>query len=138
MKGSFMKIFAVLKKIWIGACRYYTVLSILVLLLVLAFGASLNNMMVNSLSFLLLFPFSLSLAASSVLKEQESLPPFARGLLRYLLVLAAFLLCVWLPAVPASTLMNWVFAIVLFTLLYWAVIGIVALTKKRFHSYREE
>ncbi len=133
-----MKIMATLKKIWIGACLYYTVLSLLVLLIALAISGGFEQMVISSLSFLLLFPFSLSLAAAQVMRKGSSLAAWAKGLLGYLLVLAAFLLFVWLPSNPSTAPMSWILAIVFFTLIYWAIVGIVSLTKKRFHSFREE
>lgn len=134
-----MKFSVALKKTFTIACIYYAVISLALLLIQAIANGGFDSTAIGTLNFLLLFPFSLSIAAAQTLNRHANLSTAVRRLLHYLIFTLAFFLFLWLPSLNAdSKPMNSLIVLLLFSGLYWLVVLIVSVTKKRFHSLREE
>jgi hypothetical protein len=134
-----MKFSVALKKTFTAACIYYAVISLALLLLQAIANGGFHSTAVGTLNFLLIFPFSLSISVAQAIHLHASFSAAARRLLHYLIFTLAFFLFLWLPSLNAdSKPMNSLIVLLLFSVLYWLVALIVSVTKKRFHSFREE
>ena len=123
-----------LKQILVRGCITYTCLSLLFLLINLivtaAAGDSLERAPIPALTFLMLFPFGLAMAAGGMLPHR--FPHGPGRLCHYLITLLSLWLFLLLPSgvqTRASTMLV-LFAVV--TLLYWGVFGLITLTRGRF------
>lgn len=132
-----MKITGIVKTILTGACVYYTAASLILLVVKLILDGDTGGI-ISVGNFLLLFPFGLSISVAQFICRLPSLPRWGRMLLHYLISLTAFLLFLWLPSKAQTTPSSTLVALFLLSLLYWALYLLGRLTKKRFHSFREE
>ena len=132
-----MKISNIFKTILTGACVYYAVASLILLLMKLILDGDLDGI-ISVGNFLLLFPFGLAVSGAQFIYRLSPLPRWARMLLHYFISLAAFLLFLWLPSRARVSPSSTPIALFLLSLLYWAVYLLGSLAKKRFHSFREE
>ena len=133
-----MKPSAVLKKLFTVACVYYSVFSLLLLLISAIAAGGTEGKIIGVLNVLLLFPFAFSLSGAEFLRKSSKLSGAVRMLLHYLIFAAAFLLFLWLPSQTNKSILNAFFTLLLITVIYWIVYLICRLTVKRFHSFREE
>lgn len=127
-----------LKKILSAACVYYTVGTLLLFLVLLILTVNQGPKIPGLLNVILIFPFCLSLAGGNALLARA---PFSKASCRFLhfgILLSAFLFFLWLPSNTAKSFGSGLIAALLFSILYWVVLGIVALTVKRFRSFKEE
>ena len=131
-----MKTLSILKKLFTGACVYFSIFT-LALLLINLFLKGTAEIAIGVLNILLLFPFALSLSAGALIRGSR-LSGALSNFLHYLIFTAAFLLFLWLPSNMTKNLTNGLLIFVLITLGYWLVFLIGRLTVKRFHSFKEE
>ena len=132
-----MKISEILKKLFTGACIYYSAASVALILLKLILSGA-QNSVISVISFLLLFPFGLTVSGAQMVYRRSPLPSWSRLLLHFLMILSAFFLFLWLPAQSHASAGSTLVALFLLTVAYWVVFLIVKLTVKRFHSIKEE
>lgn len=123
-----------LKQILNRGCISYTCLSLLLLLVNLivtaAMGDNLERAPIPALTFFLLFPFGVTMAAAALLRTH--LAPGLGRLCHYLITVLSLWLFLLLPSgvrVSPSTMLVLLVAV---SAIYWAFVGIVALTKGRF------
>ena len=133
-----MKVSTILKQFFVGACVYYTLASVVLLLLNIILDGGNLERMIGLTNFLLLFPFGLALSGAGMIYRHTSMPRWSRLLLHYLITLLAFLFFLWLPSRAATTPTAIMTALFLLSLLYWAIYLIAVLSRKRFQSFREE
>lgn len=132
-----MKITKIVKTILTGACVYYAAASLILLVAKLILDGD-AGAIISVGNFLLLFPFGLSISVAQLIYRLPSLPRWGRMLLHYLISLTAFLLFLWLPSKAQTSPSSTLVALFLLSLLYWFLYLLGRLTKKRFHSFREE
>ena len=128
----------IFKKILTVGCIYYTAGTILLFLALAIFNAAEKNMIPNIFNVILLFPFFVALAAA---RELVLSKPFSAAGCRwahYGIVITAFMLFLFLPSGTNKTIATSLGAILLVSAVYWLAIGILALTKKRYHGIQEE
>ncbi len=134
-----MKFSTILKQTFTTACIYYTIISLALLLGLGIINGGFHSSAVDSLRFILIFPFSLSIAVARMINRYASFSAVWRRLLHYSIFTLAFFLFLWLPYLNAdSKPINSVIVLLLFSVLYWIAYLIVSLTKKRFHALKEE
>ena len=131
-----MKKSLILKKLLTGACVYFTVCTVLLLIINLLLKDS-AEIAIGVLNILLLFPFALSLSAGSLIRESK-LSGVLRAVLHYFVFTAAFMLFLWLPSRMTKSLTNVLIMLVLITVGYWLVFLVSRFTVHRFHSFKEE
>ena len=116
-----MKTLQLVKKWLCDACVWFTVASLTMLLIGILFLPSMDY--IASLSYLLFFPFGLCMSAAGLLREIKQLSSALRNLLHYLITLASLILFIVLPAGFAPTPSFAFFALLLFSMIYWIILG---------------
>ena len=133
-----MKFSTLIKQLLTGACVYYAIASLLLLLINILIKGSISEVAISVLNVVLLFPFGLAMSGAQMLLKSPSLPKLAGMLLHFTITLTAFLLFLLLPANPHAKAGYYLIALLLVAILYWIGYAVVTLTKKRFQSFREE
>lgn len=125
---------------WIrGGCVYFTVISLLMILLNLALGgADAATRDISPTAFLLFFPCGLGISAGGLLLKATRIPAPARGLLHFACTLLSVLFFVWFPANPTARPSTALIMLVAFSILYWILFLLVHVIKKRIRSLLEE
>ena len=129
---------SIYQKILTLGCIYYTAGTILLFLALAIFNAAEKNMIPNIFNVILLFPFFVALAAARELVLRKPFSAAGCRWAHYGIVITAFMLFLWLPSGTVKTVTAGLVAILLVSMAYWSLIGIVALTKMRYRSIREE
>ena len=135
-KADFMKIWNFIKKILKSTCVYFTLISLLFLLLSLAdSNGSSGGFNASSLFFL---PFGLVMALAQELISTKKISAGIRFIGHYASTLLAVFCFLFLPSgnMPSGSTMLILFA--LLTILYWIIFGLVALTRRRVKKLMEE
>ena len=133
-----MKTSVVIKRLFIGACVYYSIFSLLLLLINVIINGKVAGSVLSVPNILLLFPFSFSLSGAEFIRKSDKLSGGIRVLLHYLILAAAFLLFLWFPSNAQKTLQSAFLLLFLESVVYWIVFAICHLTVKRYHSFKEE
>lgn len=133
-----MKFSAVVKRLLTGACVYYSVFSLVLLIINVIINGQVAGTALSVLNVLLLFPFSLSLSGAEFIRKSDKLSGGVRVLLHYLILAAAFLLFLWAPSGAQKTIQSALLLLFLVSVVYWIIFAICRLTVKRFHSFKEE
>lgn len=133
-----MKTSVVIKRLLVGACVYYSVFSLMLLIINVMINGQVAGSALSVPNVLLLFPFSFSLSGAEFIRKSEKLSGGVRMLLHYLILAAAFLLFLWLPSNTQKTVQSAFLLLFLVSIVYWLICGICRLTVKRFHSFEEE
>lgn len=131
-----MKALLTLKKWLTGGCVWYAVISLGLLLAEKIVGS--DNLAVNANSFLLLFPFGLSVSAGSLLLKNEKIARWIRWLSHYGITVASFILFVLLPTGVKLSPVTVLLLIVFLSALYWLLFFLVHILQKRFKRILEE
>lgn len=134
-----MKFSAFIKQLFTGACVYFSIVALLMIFIgLLSTNEFTGVKVVPALRLVLLFPFGLLLSAGQMLLKTDFLSKALRLLLHYIVTLVAFLLFLLLPANPNAKAGYYLIGALLVSVVYWIGYLIVALTKKRFHGFKEE
>lgn len=131
-----MKAFAKIKQWFTGGCVWYAVVSIIFLILDLALSKDATHV-ISSTSFLLIFPFGLSMSGAGMIYKSK-LPRWSRILLHYTISVVSFLLFMLLPAGSASTGVYVLLMLVLLTVIYWILFALVHIFATRWKRVVEE
>ena len=118
-----MKTFQKIKQWFIGGCVWYAVVSIIFLILDLALSKDATHV-ISSTSFLLIFPFGLSMSGAGMIYKGK-LPRWSRILLHYAISVVSFLFFMLLPAGSASSGVYVLLMLVLLTVSYWILFALV-------------
>ena len=137
-KDSIMKTSVVIKRLFIGACVYYSIFSLLLLLITVIISGQSSGSILSVPNILLLFPFSFSLSGAEFIRKSDKLSSGIRLLLHYVILAAAFLLFLWAPSNAQKTIQSAFMLLFLESVVYWIVVAICHLTAKRYHSFKEE
>ena len=127
-----------LKQLLTRTCVYYSIFSILLILIPIILKGGINNFVIEILNVLLLFPFSFCLSLAGWLKKNGQFPHALRRLFHYLIVTASILLFLWLPSNTSKGLILGIGIFTLITISYWLVVLICHFTVKRYHNLKEE
>ena len=132
-----MKTLRILREILIGTCVRFTALAVclMILRIILSGGTAEGN--ISILSFLLLFPCGLCIAAVSVLGKPALSPALFR-LLHFLVTWLSVFFFLWLPAGRGTNASRNLTALVVIALAYWLIYLLARLTAARFRGFREE
>ena len=133
-----MKIKQQIGRILNRSCVFFTVIAtvyILMTLLIQGIGEN-KELLINGIFLLFFYLFSLLLAAANALWSVKAIPTPLRVILHYLICLFGFYTCFTLPMAMASRTIF--VGIVLFTLLYALVAGMIALFRSRLQANREQ
>jgi hypothetical protein len=133
-----MKTSVVIKRLLVGACVYYSVFSLMLLIINVIINGQVAGSALSVPNVLLLFPFSFSLSGAEFIRKSEKLSGGVRMLLHYLILAAAFLLFLWAPSNAQKTIQSALLLLFLESIVYWIVYAVCHLTVKRFHSFKEE
>ena len=133
-----MKTSVVIKRLFIGACVYYSIFSLLLLLINVIINGKVAGSVLSVPNILLLFPFAFSLSGAEFIRKSDKLSGGIRVLLHYLILAAAFLLFLWFPSNAQKTIQSAILLLFLESIVYWIVFAICHLTVKRYHSFKEE
>ena len=131
-----MKAFAKIKQWFTGGCIWYAVVSIILLIIDLALSKDATHV-ISSTSFLLIFPFGLSMSGAGMIYKSK-LPRWSRILLHYTISVVSFLLFMLLPAGSASTGVYVLLMLVLLTVIYWILFALVHIFATRWKRVVEE
>jgi len=108
-------------KTWLrGACFWYTLTSLFMLIFGMMFSTNANN--VSTVSFLLFFPCGLCLSAAGMLYRYEKIGKGVRRLLHYLITMISFIVFVWLPSGATATFPFILLLLLLITAIYWLIL----------------
>ena len=128
---------AKMKRWFVGGCVWYAVVSLVFLIIDVVLSASDATHVISSTSFLLIFPFGLSMSGAGMLFRSK-LPRWSRILLHYGISILAFLLFMLLPAGSASSGVYVLLMLVLLTVIYWSLFAIVHIFAERWKRVLEE
>ena len=131
-----MKTFAKIKQWFVGGCVWYAIISLIFLIIDLAFSKNATHV-ISSTSFLLMFPFGLSMSGAGMLYSSK-LPRWSRILSHYLISVIAFLLFMLLPAGSVSSGVYVLLMLVLLTVIYWILFALVHIFSIRWKRVVEE
>ena len=132
-----MKTFSKIKQWLVGGCVWYAVISLIFLIIDIALSNTKATHVISSTSFLLIFPFGLSMSGSGMLYRSK-LPRWSRILSHYLISVVSFLLFMLLPAGSASSGVYVLLMLVLLTVIYWILFALVHIFAKRWKRVVEE
>ena len=132
-----MKTFSKIKQWLVGGCVWYAVISLIFLIIDIALSNTKATHVISSTSFLLIFPFGLSMSGAGMLYRSK-LPRWSRILSHYLISVVSFLLFMLLPAGSASSGVYVLLMLVLLTVIYWILFALVHIFSKRWKRVVEE
>ena len=132
-----MKFFSILKQLLRGMCRWYTAISLVLLVAGLAAGNGQSYL--DATSFLLLFPFGLAMAGAGCLYRTQTVARWLRWLSHYAITLVAFFVFVLLPHLGGTVSPTSVLILcVLLTIVYWFLFLLVHIFQARIRRILEE
>jgi hypothetical protein len=132
-----MKTFSKIKQWLVGGCVWYAVISLIFLIIDIALSNTKATHVISSTSFLLIFPFGLSMSGAGMLYRSK-LPRWSRILSHYVISVVSFLLFMLLPAGSASSGVYVLLMLVLLTVIYWILFALVHIFAKRWKRVVEE
>ncbi|MBQ9806289.1 MAG: hypothetical protein IJW49_07275 [Clostridia bacterium] len=130
-----MKIWNLIKKIFKSTCVYFTLISIVFMLLGIIGGNDASGIGFKS-SALLFIPFGICMALAQELLCAKTLSALTRYLGHCAITLIAFV--VLLSANADFTFAKLIVLIVLLLILYWIIFGIALLIRRRLKNLMEE
>lgn len=132
-----MKLFSKIKQWLVGGCVWYAIISLIFLIIDIALSNTDAMHVISSTSFLLIFPFGLSMSGAGMLYRSK-LPRWSRILLHYIISVVSFLLFMLLPAGSASSGVYVLLMLVLLTVIYWILFALVHIFSARWKRVVEE
>jgi hypothetical protein len=132
-----MKTFSKIKQWLVSGCVWYAVISLIFLIIDIALSNTKATHVISSTSFLLIFPFGLSMSGAGMLYRSK-LPRWSRILSHYVISVVSFLLFMLLPAGSASSGVYVLLMLVLLTVIYWILFALVHIFAKRWKRVIEE
>lgn len=132
-----MKTFSKIKQWLVGGCVWYAVISLIFLIIDIALSNTKATHVISSTSFLLIFPFGLSMSGAGMLYRSK-LPRWSRILSHYVISVVSFLLFMLLPAGSTSSGVYVLLMLVLLTVIYWILFALVHIFAKRWKRVIEE
>ena len=132
-----MKTFSKIKQWLVSGCVWYAVISLIFLIIDIALSNTKATHVISSTSFLLIFPFGLSMSGAGMLYRSK-LPRWSRILSHYIISVVSFLLFMLLPAGSASSGVYVLLMLVLLTVIYWILFALVHIFAKRWKRVVEE
>ncbi len=132
-----MKTFSKIKQWLVSGCVWYAIISLIFLIIDIALSNTKATHVISSTSFLLIFPFGLSMSAAGMIYKCK-LPRWSRILSHYLISVVSFLLFMLLPAGSASSGVYVLLMLVLLTVIYWILFALVHIFAKRWKRVVEE
>lgn len=132
-----MKTFSKIKQWFVGGCVWYAIVSLIFLIIDIALSNTDATHVISSTSFLLIFPFGLSMSGAGMLYRSK-LPRWSRILSHYVISVVSFLLFMLLPAGSASSGVYVLLMLVLLTVIYWILFALVHIFAKRWKRVVEE
>lgn len=132
-----MKLFAKIKQWFVGGCVWYAVISLTLLIIGLAISKANATHGISSTSFLLIFPFGLSMSGAGMLYRGK-LPRWSRILLHYLISIVSFLVFMILPAGRTFSSVFVLLMLVLLSIIYWILFALVHIFSMRWKRVLEE
>lgn len=132
-----MKTFTKIKQWLVGGCVWYAIISLIFLIIDLIISSKNATHVVSATSFLMMFPFGLSMSGAGMLYKTK-LPRWSRILLHYVISVVSFLLFMLLPAGSASSGVYVLLMLVLLTVIYWILFALVHIFQVRWKRVVEE
>ncbi len=132
-----MKTFSKIKQWFVSGCVWYAIISLIFLIIDLALSNTDATHVISSTSFLLIFPFGLSMSGAGMLYKGK-LPRWSRILSHYIISVVSFLLFMLLPAGSVSSGVYVLLMLVLLTVIYWILFALVHIFAKRWKRVMEE
>ena len=132
-----MKTFSKIKQWLVGGCVWYAVISLIFLIIDIALSNTKATHVISSTSFLLIFPFGLSMSGAGMLYRSK-LPRWSRILSHYIISVVSFLLFMLLPAGSTSSGVYVLLMLVLLTVIYWILFALVHIFSARWKRVIEE
>ena len=123
-------------KTWLRrACVYFTVIALLLIFsnLLMSKGGT----TISTMQFLRILPVGLCMSAAGMLYQWEKMPRWAGILSHYLLTVLSVFLCLYLP-VSSSQAASKLLMLVLLSVIYWVIIGLILLITSRIRKLMEE
>lgn len=112
-------------------CVYFTVLSLLIILVNLLMTEGAASKGISPVAFLLFFPCGLCMSAGGLLLRKNTIPRWGRYLLHYVISVLAVFLMLYLPVSTSSNPMNKLLMFILLSVVYWVLFGVVMLIYTR-------
>lgn len=131
-----MKTFSKIKQWFTGGCEWYAIISLIFLVIDIALSKDATHV-ISSTSFLLIFPFGLSMSGAGMLYRSK-LPRWSRILSHYIISIVSFLLFMLLPAGSLSSGVYVLLMLVLLTVVYWILFALVHIFSMRWKRVMEE
>ena len=131
-----MKTFSKIKQWFVGGCVWYAIISLIFLVIDIALSKDATHV-ISSTSFLLIFPFGLSMSGAGMLYRSK-LPRWSRILSHYIISIVSFLLFMLLPAGSLSSGVYVLLMLVLLTVIYWILFALVHIFSMRWKRVMEE
>ena len=132
-----MKTFSKIKQWLVSGCVWYAVISLIFLIIDIALSNTKATHVISSTSFLLIFPFGLSMSGAGMIYKGK-LPRWSRILLHYVISVVSFLLFMLLPAGSTSSGVYVLLMLVLLTVIYWVLFALVHIFAARWKRVVEE
>ena len=132
-----MKTFSKIKQWLVGGCVWYAIISLIFLIIDIALSNTKATHVISSTSFLLIFPFGLSMSGAGMLYRSK-LPRWSRILSHYVISVVSFLLFMLLPAGSTSSGVYVLLMLVLLTVIYWILFALVHIFSARWKRVIEE
>lgn len=127
-----------LKKWLVNGCVYFAIISLVMIFGKLLLDGSENAGRIHTLSFLLFFPFGLSMSAAGLLLSNKRLHSALRSLLHFLITVFSLFLFLWLPSNASAYASTGLIMLALFSVLYWIFFGLLVWIRSRVRKLMEQ
>lgn len=119
-----------IKKIFSKACVLFTVIIAIYTMIVAFVNVDQSTILLDGVRVLLFFVFSLLISIANFIFSLKQVPSVARLLVHYAISALAFYICLMLPIAPTPS--HTVVGLVIFTIIYFIAVGIIALFRARY------
>ena len=133
-----MKASVTLNRLFTTASVYFSITTLTLLIINVIMTGGAEGRIIGVWNILLLYPFALAWSGAELIRQNQRLSVGGRTILHYLIVVAAFLLFLWLPSNTTKSASGAFLMFFLVTVCYWVIYLICRFTAKRIQSIKEE
>lgn len=130
-----MEISKLIKKTLVATCVWFTVITAAYMLILQIINIGEDSAAVESFRVLLFFLFALLFSIANAIRAVQKLNALLRHSVHYLICAFAFYACFMLPVDMRASFM--ITGLVIFTVAYAIVVGVIAVFKSRLRANRE-
>ena len=130
-----MEISKLIKKTLIAACVWFTIITAIYMLILQITNVGEDSAAVEAFRVLLFFLFAILFSIANTIRSAQKINAALRNSLHYVICVFAFYACFMLPVNMRDSFM--ITGVVIFTVVYAIVVGLIAIFKSRLRANRE-